>query len=950
MVKWSDLQSNLKFNYKAKMAAVLVIILSAIVIFGLIILTQLTSKFVFNTSSKRSAEATIISFEDELEGLENIDFENFSGFRQLNGKMEMTGQNGKIGSKCFDFNYSQISFPQQKDLISNYDNFLINLNNVGNKYVSGQIKLQSCRGGKNKQVYKNLNIWELKNGLNVVDIRDLEKNKVRGGGGYSLEIDFKLENIFMSPFISLPVIDSWGISGSGRDLIGLEIKSLDQNIVIGKKSIFSVRIWPKIADLPASKLEIAVEKGKIDSGNGKINSEIVNLKSLKSSGLNFDRAVLADEGSDLIQIKINYLGQKISSDKIYVVASPAPNLLGYDRYSNLSTKADKLWSIFFIENNGLLNNGFENNRVAGNLKVESNFEGGDCKPFYLGAGVKKLLDNDNFDKLGAQKDIQIVTKIEKEPEKNKPTQGNIVLDIEKWDFNSIYYGLVLDYEIAGSKSCPNGSKLVISTTLLEKKSGKVLDLKKITHIISDSPCSFQEFPSRDVIRLDQKTLKPQKDYWPELRISREENCYREKEILDINNNRIDKNNNDSINDSNNDAPLDNSPFGYVNYGEYVMTNYWHNEGYRKQTVENIDWFYVLNPLPVGVSFHGSQLDLSIRNDGNFYPIRPENTLDGKNVEYYKADLKIPGTLRPDNPEFDHFNPENSGWNRVLNNITPFTGEGDLKNDIAPLYSTNGSEMAVIARGKDIKPAWEKDFFLPTFILKICDGSFNCPKLPTGTVLKLNEMETFAFVKNKNKSGKNAGICNYCGKSSFGTVKIGPFSYPMGILSSGTISFKRETDFNFTLNPENIALSSVPINGKWYIDISGIRDLIDFENLSVGVVCQKGDCLKPEKCEISEIIKNQKIDKNLGIILWDLDKTPNCFIPVGSGRYSKNDVCRDGYNQNFIFSVSGKFKNYDPTSAGKYFVRSGFSGIGTIAPDKIPQSSSRENKLLEINLN
>jgi hypothetical protein len=939
------------------------------------------------------------SFMDEFNGYSNIDFDKSSGARWSSGKFESISTSSKLVSKCFNFlppkNIQSQNFKQNELSFLEISPFFLS------KYHKGNLKLTDC----NDKAIFSQDIEKLQNGLNLIDLSFLNE-KIDFTKGLRLVFEVAIKNIVFSVITIMPALDSWGLWGKVDDIANIELKTAQEKAEVGKEVSNELKITPKFERLDQSIVEIKIIPNKGDTDIELfefISREISNrnesafkneknklyfvLKPIEiGEFFEIDFSLKLKEGldkNDTFQIEVNqYFGptlyslrnsivnfaqdkntpksttaiktnsigdinfQKLSiglaSPPIEIITKNSINLDPYDRYSNLSTTANNLWTTYFIENNGLAFDS-ESSGDGKNMLFVLDLAKGNCLPFYRGSVVKKLLDNDNFYPLENDYGVRIKTRILKEPEKNKAItkeNGQVVVYIENWDWSSIYYGVVVDYDILGGEGCQIGSKTEFVGTIYKSenenlgnidlrfidlnniKNLEMLDTKNREHNILDSQCSLQRYATRDVVRLNQETLRPQDNYWPELRISKEANCYRQDQFPNTETGQI-------------EPALE--PNGYVRPGEYVMVNYWMNEGFREQTVDNIDYFYVVNELQAGTSFHGTYLDSSIRvKDGNFYSTRPFEKLNQENVEYFKADLSDKNTVLPDSPSFNHNDPTKSNWKKVTPDLVPLLDEQDLNNPDSAVYYQKGQKMAVLARTKNLEPAWKKDFFLPIFIMRICDGIYNCDAPEMNTEISLNSMQVYSLYKDK---------CNFCGKTKFGTVKIGEKSYPQILLSSNQKVYKAGKEFSFSINPENLALASSPFNGVWGFDVSSFKDEIDWSSLNLFLSCD--NCKVPKGCDLNDLQKTLIINKELGEVTWNLNTLPLCNINTATGFRNENDSCRNTYNQSFVFEMRGRFLNYNFPLKQSKKLKAIAREINNQASDKVPKVGSREVKEIDI---
>jgi hypothetical protein len=829
------------------------------------------------------------------------------------------------------------------------------------KNFETKLYLQNCDNQTKNIENKSLLIsHKLQEGKNLFDFKD--KNLKNGKFQLRLEILGKRMWGFLPP--KKLKLDSWKIFGLNKNLMSINVTPQKQTVISGDNITFEAIFGAKLEQIPESTLSIDMTKTNLSTEN-----PIRKLKLVKLEAENFETNLnLAEDSSGgKVNIKLPKIeiGKKlkllitlqtedgfVQGDKIQIMGdinffmeqsdksvsifekpqiikqnieftSTEAKLEGsgeliqtkYDRYSNLSSDATKLWSLFFLDHKSRDDKNQNGHSDVKNHRLKVKLAEGSCNPVYTSSSIAKLLDNDNFDQNSESKQYNKFNII-KEPVKGRELTANdsIEVNIDYWSFDNIYRGLVINYDIAKSKSCTENTKLRFVSELY--KGEELIQTEIIEHQILKNTCVHQLAESRDVIRINQQTFKPDNSYWPEWRIGLEANC-------------------SNMNDVRGKQKL--SQTSLVGSGEYFLVNYWANEGFRTNTV-NLDWLYVNYQIPKGLSFHGTFLDLSEQNKGNFYSTRPANLLNNENnvTEFWKGDTTT--ALLPEDSKFDHKNPSNSGWYKVDTNQVPLSTKADLNNSGTSVYYEDGKKMTIMTRTKNFSPPWKKDFFLPVFIMKVCDNTEGCKKVPDGTKITTNQMDSFAL---------SSGKCERCGQSKFGTIQIGNGSFASVNLGSDKLEANLNSNINLTITPENQIMASSAVKGNWELDLSRSKEIIDWSSLKTNIVC-KG-CKLPPKCDITKIKTSvPSIDKP--VIMWNFDDATECQPDRGYGLRIRESLCKDGFNSNFDFVVSFNLK----TSTSKNNLKNNLNLEAKVTPTNAVDNSiwSEENykTKLEIKIN
>ncbi len=575
--------------------------------------------------------------------------------------------------------------------------------------------------------------------------------------------------------------------------------------------------------------------------------------------------------------------RSISTAKSVTIHSQTlPNIIPYDRYSNLGKEATNLWTMFFIDDK-LRDDTKANHSDHLGFNVRVDLGIGSCKPIFRKAELSKLLDNDNFDSLDSdpKNDYEIVHI----PEANKELTSVDYFEVrfKRWVFGNIYRGMVIRYDIEGSQSCKNGTDMQFvargfgSEKSLPDSVKTYNQTTKITHKITEETCGYQNFQSRDVIRIDQTLFKSDGDYWPEWRIGKEANCY-----------NIDKDTEKGLPET---PESKGGIMGSLAPGEYFMTTYWMNEQYRSYTKE-LDWFYLVYELPEGTAYRGNHTDLSIRQNGNYYESRQFDLFDLSQkdslTEIYKADLN--DAQVPDAAGFDKNNMTKNGWFESIPDKTPLNPEDNIRNPNSSLYFRKGQRQAIMIRTKNLKPAWKRDFFLPNVIMQVCNGDQSCQPPVLGSTFVANKMKAYS---------QHQETCKFCGQSNFGTVRVEEKSFPQVYLDVDKQQANPGQRISLNLTPENNIMASKPVDGVYEIDLTSSKSFVDFSAVEGRVSCE--GCDMPRDCRISDIVFLPPTESDPKA-RWDLSKAPNCRPNRGWGKVFPENLCHDSYHPNFTFNL------------------------------------------------
>ena len=610
----------------------------------------------------------------------------------------------------------------------------------------------------------------------------------------------------------------------------------------------------------------------------------------------------------------------------------------YSPYENLLPGKNDQWAMFLL-NNSRYQTSPDNQADIEDFILRDNesdiedfilrikFDKSTCNPLFRGISTKKLQDSINFSPdREFLLDPENIYELVQQPAigKTVKTSDSIEIYIHRWAWNNQVKGFLLKYDIPDKTVCPIGSQIVFTGEVFDAydTNSKLSELtveknlvssNSLTHPIENQTCPHQKLPSRDVLRINSETYQPDLPYWPEWRIGLEANCI-------------------FLSDKENIVSVP----GSVLPGESVMSMYWLNQEMRNNT-ETLNWYYVLNEIPKGTSYLGTHKDLAFESNAiNFHPIRHRDPQTDSKVEIFKADLSNPKTLLMNDPKFNHDNPTNSGWYPVEIGTVPLQDNSfALDNPKAVVMFEQGKQYAVMARAKNIKSSYEEDFFVPHFIMQVCDNTY-CEKPEDGTTISFNNMRGYSMVD---------GNCDYCGQSQFGTVKIEEKAWPKIHFDKTNIQAFSSTSIAFTVTPENSIFASAKAEGLIEFDLNQLVPYLSNQDIqsdvSVKINCKS--CNLPPNCDIKKIkttVENQRI------IIKLKDNENNCSIKRGYGYKKLGDACQDNWFQNYTVDVTFSLE-YETPPTLPISVPVNFSSTKVQDSDVWPKSNY--NKDLQIQL-
>ena len=408
----------------------------------------------------------------------NLEIDNQKGILKFS-----SGKN-IISSNCIDLS--------QVDTIQSLE---INVHNIMD--FETKLQLTDC---DNKVIHTLPKIQE---GKNLLDLSSVNLNTKK------IKMQLNLNGLKKWGFLPSQQLklDSWKIWTFSKSSIQATIQPISQNVISGQNMVFGINIKATNSNLPPSRLIIDMAKTNSNITNPNRKTSIVSAggdnqgkipilpSDLKTGQLIYNLSELRDGQSTKIEIILKtqdglnstenlalYASldfapiintksnsgfvQPISSTKGYIIPSQKADIKSqsqpiqtkYDRYSNLSTQTDNIWTLFFLDDKNRDNNSIGHSD-AKNLKLKLKLGEGSCKPVFKSTNISKLLDNDNFDQSTDNKQFNQFSFV-KQPKADKEVESNdsvIEVDIPYWSFENIYRGLVVFYDIKGSNSCIEGS-------------------------------------------------------------------------------------------------------------------------------------------------------------------------------------------------------------------------------------------------------------------------------------------------------------------------------------------------------------------------------------------------------------------------------------------------------------------------------------------------------------
>jgi hypothetical protein len=351
--------------------------------------------------------------------------------------------------------------------------------------------------------------------------------------------------------------------------------------------------------------------------------------------------------------------------------------------------------------------------------------------------------------------------------------------------------------------------------------------------------------------------------------------------------------------------------GSLRAGEYFTT--WMpygNEGLRSHTVP-LDHSYDLIEIPDGITFHG---------------IRQINRLS----RLYKD---CTGTApAPTDTAFDHNNdPPHLSWKPV--DITwdgaPFSNPPD-ENDPRAVALTGCRLLGV--KDND-NPAWqEPDYGLwhPFSLWRMCDGSYGCAELPDGTVMSLVGGTIFTYETVTDPTGAAHECYTYNGWTLYKELKSWPkvYGWPEeNQVPAGQVA-------HIILNPENQNYASQWVDGRWVVNLYGIREYIDLAGVTGEVLTEGLNIPNPdqnvlgESCNVADDITFHfpdptgcssalSEDDEACMAWWEV--TPACQPPNGWGYPISGNYSNDDFIQMYRFRLNAPILNTTPANTMLDFV-------------------------------
>jgi uncharacterized repeat protein (TIGR01451 family)/MYXO-CTERM domain-containing protein len=338
--------------------------------------------------------------------------------------------------------------------------------------------------------------------------------------------------------------------------------------------------------------------------------------------------------------------------------------------------------------------------------------------------------------------------------------------------------------------------------------------------------------------------------------------------------------------------------GSVRAGEYVQT--WmpySNDMYRTHSVE-LDHSYDVVDIPAGLAFHGL-------------------SDPGWTSRLYKDCLNV--ALVPFGSNgFDHVDPRNSGWNTVDIGWdgTLFDAPPDPTNPRAVVPS--GCRLLVV-KDHD-KPAWVGPgygYWYPVAQWRVCDGNFGCAEVNEETSMNTTRQHFYTYETYTN----SLGVEHDCGVVGGNTLYKERRSWPKVYAWPQEAQVRAGDVAHIILNPENNNQASEFVDGRWAVNLFGVRELIDLKGVTCEVVVDSGahlpgpdqnivgeecDLYGAGRCMLSESGADgcaAATDANdpRCIVWWDIPKA--CQPPNGWGLPTPGTTDHDDYVQTYQLQLN-----------------------------------------------
>ena len=350
--------------------------------------------------------------------------------------------------------------------------------------------------------------------------------------------------------------------------------------------------------------------------------------------------------------------------------------------------------------------------------------------------------------------------------------------------------------------------------------------------------------------------------------------------------------------------------GSVHSGEYFSG--WMPYGdasYRSHTVR-LDASYFLLDVPEGITFHGVK-DM------------------GRTTRLYK-DCSNSG-LNPLDGEFDHVDPTQSLWHEVDlsrngNSFEAFVNapaEDDPRSVVPP-----GCRLLVVKDGDN--PSWmSPDYgnWDPRGLWRMCDGTYGCDPVADGAIVSLAGGHIYTYETFTNA----AGVVRDCGAVSGYRVRQETLSWPEIYVWAEANQVRAGEFARIIVNPENHNNASQYVDGRWVINLFSVRDQIDLQGITCGVLYDSetmsipapGQNVAGERCDDDSVVFGchlpvhgpagcgAALDENDSrcMVWWEVP--PACQPPNGWGLPVPGVTGHDDYVQTYQFFANLPIKRGVP---------------------------------------
>ncbi|MCP4379658.1 MAG: hypothetical protein GY794_26255, partial [bacterium] len=329
---------------------------------------------------------------------------------------------------------------------------------------------------------------------------------------------------------------------------------------------------------------------------------------------------------------------------------------------------------------------------------------------------------------------------------------------------------------------------------------------------------------------------------------------------------------------------------------------------RTHTVPLVGSYNVLE-VPEGFTFHG---------------VRESNQLD----RLYKD---CTGTAPlPTDPGFDHRGETpHPAWKEVdISWSGPFTNSS---NEYDPRAVVEG-DCRLLAIKDDDSPAWQAPDYgnwRPTFLWRVCDGSYGCEELLDGAKMSSGEGTIYTYETFTDPAGAAHECRSYRGVTLYKEHASRPKVYAWPEENQVPAGESAQ----IVVNPENWNYASQYVDGKWAISIHGAREYIDFQTITGEVLTEGLQVPKPgqnvagQSCNIGDILfhapdsaaclEASSADDPACLAWWDVPDA--CQPPNGWGNPMSGNRGHDNYVPIYRFQLNAQILRTTPANTVLNFV-------------------------------